>query len=153
VDERVQFPSIVLFLLELEELRRLFRCRREKYYQSISHTHRAPWPACLTPPPAAFGDETSFVGYPSACAVIHPFGCHIVCQMRFTLSTPFLALLISIHNVKAFNESLLMCVSPSHLNYLEVLAYGVNESETLPTSFPRSGAFLSRNRATCVHLI
>ena len=53
----------------------------------------------------------------------------------------------------AFNEYLHMCVSPSHLNSLEVRTYGVNKSETVPTSFLHNGAFLSCRRATCVHLI
>jgi hypothetical protein len=89
----------------------------------------------------------------SAYAAIHPFGCHNGCHMRFTLAALFLAKLISTGNIKAFNESPLMCVSPSHLNSLVVLAHSINESETVPTSFPRSGTFLSRKRATCVHLI
>jgi hypothetical protein len=37
VDGREQFPSIVPSPKELEELRRLFRCSRENYSQSISH--------------------------------------------------------------------------------------------------------------------
>jgi hypothetical protein len=53
----------------------------------------------------------------------------------------------------AFNEYVLMYVPQSHLKSLEVRAHGVNKSETVPTSFLRSGVFLSCKRATCVHLI
>ena len=50
-------------------------------------------------------------------------------------------MLIPTGNMKAFNESLLLLVPPSHLNSLEVRAHGVNKSETVPTPFLRSGAF------------
>ena len=136
---------------EMEMDRRKVQARIGKYSQSISHTPSTV-ARLLTPPPTAFSDETSFIRYSSACAVIHPFGCHIGCQMRFTLFAPFQSSDSHLQR-EGQQEFLLMCVSPSHLNSLVVRTHGANESETVSTSFLSSGSFLSRTRATRVHLI